>query len=866
MKPEKRRKRLSMILVFFLMAAYFNVLPFHARTALAAGNTYYVDSSRADDSGDGLTPSTAWKSLSKVNSTTFQPGDHVLFKAGGIWNGQLWPKGSGSAGNPIVIDMYGTGNKPVFNGGGNDYLQTLANTTTTYNSGTVFLKNQEYWEINNLEVTNDDNFATEFNDSTFQRAGIFVIVDTNLGDQVYNHIYIRNCYVHDVDGSNNPTIKDNGGIIARLMGDNHSVARFNDMRIENNVISKVDRSGIRAGNSNLDPRTSGNWVTGLYIGGNTLSDIGGDGIVIVDTDNGLVEHNVVTSFGKRVTSAIAGIWQIRTKNTVIQYNEVYGGPASNQDGCAYDFDLWLQDAKIQYNYSHDNPMGHMLMMGGNKNDVMRYNISQNDGYLFRHFAANESTPAYIYNNVYYYDGSKAKINGDSATKSGYNYINNIFYNTSTTSQTVWGTGWANFDHNLFFEASGVHPAGEPVDANKLTVDPQFVNRGGAGIGWNTAAAYQLRTGSPAIGAGAIVSNNGGKDYFGNSVSSSTAPNIGAYNGNGVNVNPTNVFEPIDDSAVRDGGSANVNQSGATSTLLDVKSDAAGYRREVYLKFDFNDFIGNVGNAKVVLTPTVVSATVNHNIYLVSDSSWTETGITWNNKPASSTLIATVTPSLNVPIVLDVSQLIKDALTTGKKLSLRIVCTTAPGSDKFVSYASGENANVAIRPKLMISSQFGSGDDATVRDGSYADSNQSGMTSTQLDVKSDGTGYNREAFLKFDFATYTSTVSNAKIILNPTVGAATPNRVEWVPNNTWTENAITWNNKPASSTVLGNYTVSQGTPIVIDVTSQVQAALSGDKKVSIRIYSTATPAQGLYVSYVSAEHIDASLQPKLVITP
>lgn len=55
----------------------------------------------------------------------------------------------------------------------------------------MLLKNQEYWELNNLEVTNDDNFTVENNVSTALRAGIFFTIDANESDRVYNHIYIE---------------------------------------------------------------------------------------------------------------------------------------------------------------------------------------------------------------------------------------------------------------------------------------------------------------------------------------------------------------------------------------------------------------------------------------------------------------------------------------------------------------------------------------------------------------------------------------------------------------------------------------------------------------------------------------------------
>ena len=50
--------------------------------------------------------------------------------------------GSGSSLHPIVIDIYGSGEKPII----------VANGTQL---STLYFRNQEYWEINNLEITNE---------------------------------------------------------------------------------------------------------------------------------------------------------------------------------------------------------------------------------------------------------------------------------------------------------------------------------------------------------------------------------------------------------------------------------------------------------------------------------------------------------------------------------------------------------------------------------------------------------------------------------------------------------------------------------------------------------------------------------------
>ena len=79
--------------------------------------TYYIDSQDGADSNSGLDPARSWKTLAKVNATTFAPGDRILFSAGGRWEGKLNPKGSGAAGNAIVIDRCGDGPLPVIDGG-----------------------------------------------------------------------------------------------------------------------------------------------------------------------------------------------------------------------------------------------------------------------------------------------------------------------------------------------------------------------------------------------------------------------------------------------------------------------------------------------------------------------------------------------------------------------------------------------------------------------------------------------------------------------------------------------------------------------------------------------------------------------------
>jgi len=44
--------------------------------------TYYVDATNGNDANNGLSPSIPWKTIAKVNTSSFKPGDQILIKRG----------------------------------------------------------------------------------------------------------------------------------------------------------------------------------------------------------------------------------------------------------------------------------------------------------------------------------------------------------------------------------------------------------------------------------------------------------------------------------------------------------------------------------------------------------------------------------------------------------------------------------------------------------------------------------------------------------------------------------------------------------------------------------------------------------------
>ncbi len=79
-------------------------------TAVEVTGTKYYVSNNGDDTNDGLSPESPWKTAEKVNNTKFNPGDGVFFERGGLWRTEL------VCGKGVTYSAYGEGAKPRFYG------------------------------------------------------------------------------------------------------------------------------------------------------------------------------------------------------------------------------------------------------------------------------------------------------------------------------------------------------------------------------------------------------------------------------------------------------------------------------------------------------------------------------------------------------------------------------------------------------------------------------------------------------------------------------------------------------------------------------------------------------------------------------
>jgi hypothetical protein len=157
-------------------------------------------------------------------------------------------------------------------------------------------------------------------------------------------------------------------------------------------------------------------------------------------------------------------------------------------------------------------------------------------------------------------------------------------------------------------------------------------------------------------------------------------------------------------------------------------------------------------------------------------------------------------------------------------------------------------------------------DATVRAGTYADTN-SGGTAT-IDTKDiTASNVNREAYLRWDLGSHAGRLIDARVRLAGTAASQAGNEssASLVDDDTWQESTLTFNNKPASGHHFAQWLPVTGRAQEFSVLPQVKETLAGDGKLSLRIRSTGDFGSAGNVSYASRENANNAIRPQLILT-
>ncbi|MEC4020183.1 right-handed parallel beta-helix repeat-containing protein [Streptomyces sp. H27-D2] len=470
-----------------------------------AGRTLYVDCAGGSDQAAGTGPRQPWRTLARVNRERLGPGATVRFKRGTRCVGTLTVRDSGERGAPVRIDTYGTGAKPHIDGAGG--------------TDAVVVDNAEYVELRDLEISNTGPAAS-------RRRGVWIRLD-DFGTG--HHYVLSGLDVHDVNGDDAKDAGGSAGIELDAFGSVRPTS-FDDVLIQGNTVRRVDRSGINMGSSwddrpeHGDARTTWTPSTRVRIRGNTVADTGGDGIVVQTSRNALVEHNDISYFQQRSAGYNAGLWAWNADGTLFQFNEVSHG-STTRDGMAFDLDAAQRNTVFQYNYSHDNEGGFLLICNAenmvNDGGTVRYNVSRNDRNYGIVTGCEPATGARVHNNTISTDKPVDFVWRGGAlagsTVSVGTFSNNVFAGPAGSRLTDAFNGYRN---NLY------HQVADPVaerDPAAVLADPRFAAPGAAG-----PEGVRLGADSPALRAGVPLPGDGGRDYWGNPLPQGTPPDIGAH--------------------------------------------------------------------------------------------------------------------------------------------------------------------------------------------------------------------------------------------------------------------------------------------------------------------------------------------------
>ncbi|HEY5585244.1 MAG TPA: RICIN domain-containing protein [Ruminiclostridium sp.] len=381
------RKILSLsILVVFIFSCVFTV---PTSTVYAANTVYYISQSAGNDNNNGTSMSTPWKTLAKVGSMSYGPGDQILLKCGDTWNEQLTLNNLVGGTNVITIGSYGTGNKPSI----------LRNSLQA--DKCIKIIDAANIRITNLEIGN---------------AGLGIIVHNE--NILGGNIKIDNCYFHDITGIHhlNPIPSENQFSMSAAV----TVGAANP---EGMVGVSIDNCTTYRATS-----LTNNWgrTQNLYITNCTTSYNGYGGASICYVDGGYIDNCHFLNGGTTdFPVGAAGLYigdstNYIVRNTEIAYQTRYG---SNPDGCGADFEAEVYNSSLQNVYIHDNAgVGVMFFDNGRSRyndhcDITNSIISNNSANpnVWTKHAILFSTPSndnygVISGNSYYLRSGEAFIN------------------------------------------------------------------------------------------------------------------------------------------------------------------------------------------------------------------------------------------------------------------------------------------------------------------------------------------------------------------------------------------------------------------------------------------------------------------------
>ena len=538
-----KRVLLSTFIVLFSMVSF--------------ATTYYV-SNIGSDANSGLTTTLAWKSLAKVNATTFNAGDQILLKRGDTWRETLTINQSGTDAQRIVISNYGTGNKPRILG---------SNTVTSWEN-----QGSNIWKSSNTllrpyGLSNGNVFFIN-TDGTIG-TGIIKASTAELTAQ-YNWYWTGN-YIY-VYSTSNPATAYTGIEVAQKRN-GIFLTKKNFITIDGIDVFYNIGVGIHDGQSNPTVAQEGMTVKNCEIGYIAYPNVAEGFGISLTVSNSLVENNVIHDCGRRGVSI--GLWSnVTVSNIVIQNNTFYHGYHTTSVDLQADAGAGIvENIYIRKNIVYESPTFstvsspvYIFLSQQSAGAATVRNIQITDN-IFK-YPANQCvqidkvTTACVYNNTFYghteVSGKTSKFlyitNGCTNVKVKNNiFYSQLTYDTNDAGVTFYLTSTQNranieSDYNIYYRVNPnlllIHTDG--TYARYASKDSTTIR---SAYGWETHSKFvdpkvksatdlSFQPNSKAINAGVNVGLT--TDYNGNPIVG--LPDIGALESG--NSTPSDVIVPI----------------------------------------------------------------------------------------------------------------------------------------------------------------------------------------------------------------------------------------------------------------------------------------------------------------------------------
>jgi len=521
-------------------ARWFLFLLLSSSSASAA--TYYVDSAGGNDNNEGTSATTAWRSLAKVNSFRFSPGDTLLLRRGGRWREQLKFPSSGAANQPILIDAFGEGELPVISGADlvdpaswiqrQDSPPNVWQTAVPVQPNVVLFDGVKghkqsslaqlsapldwFSDSQALYVFSPANPASSFVHSGIERG----VRPTGVNLAGLSYVSIKNVAVI---GANAAPYAEGAGIwaitihlqgptpanleitnvsVSNGAGDGIHIENAEHCRVDSSLVHDNDGAGIELYHSNGKfPVTSGS-ITNNQVHHNAFNGIFVVGCPRAERCRSVVYPDGLIVTGVQITGNTlhdngAGIYVHQTNESLIANNVAYSNTNKSRKGEGYCVGISGSSSNvIEKNHCYQARLAGIELSidtgkppFGSSNNIIRYNSIHDDGThgIFTNYVPSQANKI-LYNLIYNHPRGSCIM----ANYVGHEIYNNTCYNSAIgihlyVSSSTRQTGNISVKNNLILRSSQFQVWIEKgVDGPFYFSNNLYFPEGGSSFNWKGA--------------------------------------------------------------------------------------------------------------------------------------------------------------------------------------------------------------------------------------------------------------------------------------------------------------------------------------------------------------------------------------------